>query len=67
MLLVAMQAKRADIDSGMVKIQFELNGKQSRLSAWSRSAPLHRTASARQGRPVADALNSLHVAAPRRV
>ncbi|WP_029971392.1 pyruvate carboxylase [Paraburkholderia graminis] len=62
-LLVAMQGKRADIDSGMVKIQFELNG-QSRTALVEERATAQDAASARQGRPVADALNSLHVAAP---
>jgi pyruvate carboxylase len=61
-LLVAMQGKHADTDSGMTKVQFELNG-QSRTVLIEQHA-IERARSERHGRPVADPSNSLHVAAP---
>lgn len=61
-LLVAMQGKHADTDSGMIKVQFELNG-QSRTTLIEQRTIAH-AGSAHHSRPVADPSNSLHVAAP---
>lgn len=61
-LLVAMQGKHADTDSGRIKVQFELNG-QSRMALIEQRTTAHAGA-AHRGRPKADPSNSLHVAAP---
>ncbi|MDQ6461730.1 pyruvate carboxylase [Paraburkholderia madseniana] len=61
-LLVALQGKHADSESGMIKVQFELNG-QSR-TALIEQRTTAQAGPARHSRPVADPLNPLHVAAP---
>ncbi|MBN3754347.1 pyruvate carboxylase [Paraburkholderia sp. Tr-20389] len=61
-LLVLLQGQHTDVEDGMVKVQFELNG-QSRTTLVE---PRMRSESvaARVARPIADPINPLHVAAP---
>jgi pyruvate carboxylase len=61
-LLVAMQGKHADTHSGMIKVQFELNGQSRTVSIEQQK--IVRAGPERHGRPVADPSNSLHIAAP---
>ncbi|NIE66854.1 pyruvate carboxylase [Burkholderia sp. Ax-1719] len=61
-LLVSLQGQHADVNEGMVKVQFELNGQSRTALVEQRSAV--QVATARKGRTVADLENSLHVAAP---
>ena len=61
-MLVALQGKHADTESGMIKVQFELNG-QSRTALIEQRTTAH-AGPARHSRPVADPSNPLHVAAP---
>ena len=61
-LLVSLQGQHADTESGMIKVQFELNG-QSRTALIEQRTTAH-AGPARSSRPVADPLNPLHVAAP---
>ncbi|MFM0210003.1 pyruvate carboxylase [Paraburkholderia sediminicola] len=61
-LLVALQGKNVDTESGMIKVQFELNG-QSRTALIEQRTTAH-AGPARHSRPVADPSNPLHIAAP---
>jgi pyruvate carboxylase len=61
-LLVAMQGKHADTHSGMIKVQFELNGQSRTVSIEQQK--IVRAGPERHGRPAADPSNSLHIAAP---
>jgi len=58
-LLVSLQSVAADVEDGVFKVQFELNGQPRTLRAEKRDAPGKRPA-----RPQADPANPLHVAAP---
>jgi pyruvate carboxylase len=61
-LLVSLQGHHADVNDGMVKVQFEFNGQSRTAVVEKRNAA--QTATARKGRPVAEPGNPLHVAAP---
>ena len=61
-LLVTLQGQRADTESGMIKVQFELNG-QSRTALVEQRVNTN-AGPVRHLRPVADPLNPLHIAAP---
>ncbi|MBN3786524.1 pyruvate carboxylase [Burkholderia sp. Ac-20353] len=61
-LLVALQGQHADVEEGVVKVQFELNG-QSRTALIEQRSTAH-TSKVRRSQPVADPGNPLHVAAP---
>jgi pyruvate carboxylase len=61
-LLVSLQGRHADVDEGMVKVQFELNGQSRTVVIEQRSTTL--AGPARKSRAVADPENPLHVAAP---
>ncbi len=58
-LLVSLQGVHADIDDGVFKVQFELNGQP-------RTARVEKRGAAQRGKahPVADPENPLHIAAP---
>ncbi len=58
-LLVSLQSVAADVEDGVFKVQFELNGQPRTLRAEKRDAPGKRPARAQ-----ADPANPLHVAAP---
>jgi len=61
-LLVSLQGTHPDVEEGIIKVQFELNG-QSRTALIEQRSTVT-AGSARQSRPVADPGNPLHVAAP---
>ncbi|WP_321948067.1 pyruvate carboxylase [Paraburkholderia sp. J10-1] len=61
-LLISLQGQHADVDDGMVKVQFELNGQSRTAVVEQRSAV--QASTARKGRPIANPENPLHVAAP---
>ena len=61
-LLVSLQGQHADVNEGMVKVQFELNG-QSRTALIERRSTAQAGA-AKKGRAIADPENPLHIAAP---
>ena len=61
-LLVTLQGQRADAESGMIKVQFELNG-QSRTALVEQHVNTN-AGPVRHMRPVADPSNPLHIAAP---
>ncbi|WP_321916147.1 MULTISPECIES: pyruvate carboxylase [unclassified Paraburkholderia] len=61
-LLVSLQGQHADVNEGMVKVQFELNG-QSRTAVVEQRSTVQ-ASTVRKGRPVADPANPLHVSAP---
>jgi pyruvate carboxylase len=58
-LLVSLQSIAADVEDGVFKVQFELNGQPRTLRAEKRELRGKRPA-----RPQADPANPLHVAAP---
>ncbi|NSX12797.1 pyruvate carboxylase [Cupriavidus taiwanensis] len=61
-LLVSLQGTHPDAGEGKIKVQFELNGQSRTTLVEQRSTA--QAAAARQGRPVAEPDNPLHVAAP---
>ena len=61
-LLVSLQGRHTDVDEGIVKVQFELNGQSRTAVIEPRSAVL--AGPTRKSRPVADPENPLHIAAP---
>lgn len=61
-LLVSLQGSHLDPETGVMKVQFELNGQSRTAMVEQRSAV--NVAAARQNRPVADPENASHIAAP---
>ncbi|MCP1174920.1 pyruvate carboxylase [Ralstonia sp. 21YRMH01-3] len=61
-LLVSLQGQHDDVEEGMVKVQFELNGQARTALIEKRSAT--QASRVRHSQPVADPTNPLHIAAP---
>ncbi|MBN3756030.1 pyruvate carboxylase [Paraburkholderia sp. Tr-20389] len=61
-LLVSLQGHHKDVDEGVVKVQFELNGQSRTAVIEQRNAA--QTGPTRKSRPIANPENRLHVAAP---